>query len=183
MALRDIIELRESLQRAFAALFGTAVLVVITLTTLKTEDLDVALKSAVHFFLWSAALLGVYLILSVTGSLSFLKKPLFRRFFEYAVMGAGILTWLRGAYYVLLHYHVSGIEIVFMQFLIVTSIILVASDMNESVSGLSEFLVSAQKTLDVLKEVQSVLDDNLEVEKTGPAKGEPKPDAEEIGRS
>lgn len=175
MALRDLIELRESLQRAFAALFGTAVLVVITLTTLKIDDLDAALKSAVHFFVWSAALLGAYLVLSVTSSLTILTRPMSRRLFGFALMGAGTLTWLRGAYYVLAHYHVSGLEIVFMQTLIVVSVILAASDVSESVSGLNESLVSAQKTLDALKEAQRILDENMKAQKDGLAEAEPKP--------
>lgn len=182
MALRDQIELRESVQRAIAALFGTAVLVVITLTTLKIDDLDAALKSAVHFFVWSAALLGAYLILSVTGSLSLFTRPLWRRRFGYALMGVGTLTWLRGAYYVLVHYHVSGLEIVFMQTLIIASIILATSDLSESVSDLNKSLESAQKTLDAFKEVQRVLDASL-AKKNGPAEAEPKPDSKAVEKS
>ncbi|WP_416268365.1 hypothetical protein SD235_12390 [Burkholderia cepacia] len=174
MALRDLIELPESLQRAFAALFGTAVLVVITLTTMKIGDLDAALRSAVHFFVWAAALLGAHLILSVTSPLSVPTRPLWRRLFGGMLSGAGILTWLRGAYYVLLHYQVSGLEIVFMQTLIVASLILAAADVRESVS---QSLLSVEKTLDALKEVKRVHDENLKAQDDGAVEAEPKRDA------
>ncbi|AKM41687.1 hypothetical protein NL30_17140 [Burkholderia contaminans] len=177
MALRDLIELRESLQRAVAALFGTSVLVVITLTTLKIGDLDAALRSAVHFFVWAAVLLGAYLILSVTSSLSVLTKPLWRRLFGGMLSGVGILTWLRGAYYVLMHYQVSGIEIVFMQTLIVASIILSAADVSESASDLKQSLASVEETLDALKEVQREHDENVKSQNDGIAEAEPKRDS------
>ena len=46
------------------------------------------------------------------------------------------VTWPRGAYYVLLYYHVSGFEIVLMQTLIVVSINLLILDLRKMVSDL-----------------------------------------------
>lgn len=80
-------------------------------------------------------------------------------------MALGTLTWLRGAYYVLLHYHVSGIEIVFMQTLIVTSLVLATSDVRESLEGAQKTLVDAQKTLDSLKEVERALGERTRAQK------------------
>jgi hypothetical protein len=177
MALRDLIKLPESLQRAFAALFGTAVLVVITLTTMKIGDLDAALRSAVHFFVWAAVLLGAHLILSVTSPLSVLTRPLWRRLLGGMLSGTGILTWLRGAYYVLLHYQVPGLEIVFMQTLIVASIILVAADLSESVSDLEQSLLSVKKTLDAIKEVKRAHDENPQAQDDSAAEAGPERDA------
>ncbi len=132
-------------------MFATAILVVVTLTTLKFTELDVALKLAVHGFVWSAALYGGYLILSVTDDLPLLTRSFGRRLFGYALFAAGSFAWLRSAYFVLVHFQVSGVEIVLMQTVIVATIILAASDVSEHNRAL------------------------LNAIKRGPAEDEPKP--------
>lgn len=177
-------------QRAAAALFATAILVVVTFTTV--NPLDASLQSAAHFFAWSAALLGGVLILTVTDTLPLLSSSLYHRLFHYALFASGGFTWLRGAYYVLLHYHVPGLEIVGMQTVVVVSICVMASTAQSSLAqtlkpfeALHDTLAQQQKTFKALQETlaqkQQIIDALMEVQQKSPAEAEPKPHAEGEG--
>lgn len=171
-------------QRGAAALFATAILVVVTLTTVNL--LDAPLQSAVHCFAWSGALLGGVLILTITDASPLLSTSLYHRLFHYALLASGGFTWLRGAYYVLLHYHVPGLEIVGMQTVVIVSICVMASTAQASLAqtlktfeALQETLAQQQKTFETLHETlaqkQQIIDALMAVQNKSPAEAESKP--------
>jgi hypothetical protein len=180
MEFRNLAELRQLMQGAIATLFGTAMLIVITLAVLKYDELDAPEKIAVHLFAWSAALLGAYLIMSVTAAMTALNKALLHKIFGYALEVFGVLTWLRGVYYILLHYRVPGYEIVFMQTIIVASIILVTLELLKAASDIDESLDRSRKERDLLKSLQSMIDARSNSLKD--VSGEAEPNADTKGK-
>jgi hypothetical protein len=102
----------ESLtQRAVAATFAMAILVLVTLTTVPYEQLDTHLANAVQRFSWSAVLLGCVLILSVGSAPEIASRPLlklYRAIFFQALGAFGNLMWLTGAWEILRHYRIPG---------------------------------------------------------------------------
>lgn len=97
--------------------------------------------------------------MTITEALPLLSTSLYHRLFHYALFASGGLTWLRGAYYVLLHYHVPGLEIVGMQTVVIVSICVMASTAQASLAqtlktseALHETLAQQQKIFEALQE-------------------------------
>lgn len=117
-------------QRVAAALFATAILVVVTLTTLPIHDLDANLLRAVHCLAWSAALLGSVVVMSTydgPATTSNWRKHPRAAIFRFALTLSGTSAWGLGISYVLDHFRIAPWESSCMALLPILSIIVAAA--------------------------------------------------------
>ncbi|MFL9895921.1 hypothetical protein [Paraburkholderia sp. RL17-381-BIF-C] len=120
-------------EKAVAATFAMAILVIVTLTAVPLGQLDAPLQHAVRLFCWSAVLLGCVLILSVAvvpEVTPHTPLSLYRMLFRQALFSCGGLAWLLGAWQILAHFRIPSIEVTGMLGVLTLSIYTATTTVN-----------------------------------------------------
>lgn len=185
--------MNDFIKRLTPYLCGTAILVVITLTTVSKAELDAHLLRAANLFVWSAGVFAPRLVLDFAhsaGSRAHTPWHLASLALRILCFAGGGTLWLTGAGEILLHFRIDPFHMTLILILLVVSLgigqgviaaeleaLSTKSETLSKLAKLSEETVSAQRELkelsekalstrhEVLSRITALLTENEELKK------------------